>query len=57
MKGVDTLEYVRDFNYDKLVALKQNSKKVFSRSDDTGKTYIYDLECAFDIETTSYGIS
>lgn len=48
------MEYVRDFDYSNLIALKKKSKKVFSRSDDTGKTYIYDLECAFDIETTSY---
>ena len=50
------MENVNEFDFNKLVELAENSNKIFSRYEENGSYYVYNLECGFDIETTSMTI-
>lgn len=47
------MENVQKFDFQKLVSLKEKSKTVYTRTDKSGSYFVYNLECSFDIETTS----
>lgn len=47
------MENVQDFDFQKLVDLQRKSNTKYDRTDNKGSYYTYNLECSFDIETTS----